>query len=192
MRRWSSPSWAAGARRSARAWRRVTQAVRRPSRRAASVRVRPSSWTSESMTRASSIAVRVRGGALVRSSNALLSAEERASSTTTGTWVSPAAAQRASRLRPSTTSHEPSACGTTRSGKSPRGGEAEACGSGMAERKGAKLVRSCSRGRWTTRSGRGAGALPVAVMTAVGSRPRGRAACRRSDRDRRGWRARGR
>ena len=67
----------------------------------------------------------------------------------------PERTQRASRLKPSTTSKDPSCCGTTRSGSSARGSSAEA--RAAPARRGAQLVRRLSTDRRSTgpESGRG-------------------------------------
>lgn len=83
--------------------------------------VSPSSSASEQTTFASSRAVTVRAGALACNRRRLRSAREAGRSTTTGTVVEPCSRQRSRRLKPSTTSKEPSSWGTTRSGISDRG-----------------------------------------------------------------------
>jgi len=105
------------------ALRRSTQSGLRPTRRATSVGVRPSSSSSEQTTRASSSAVIVRGGALTASISLLCCTVCVGVSITTGTTVAPCWRQRCSRLNPSRTSkHSPSPVsehGATRSGSSP-------------------------------------------------------------------------
>lgn len=83
--------------------RRSTQPRPRPSSLAICTGVRWSSSASERTTRASSIGLTVRRGALASSSRALRTTPD-ASSTTTGTCVCPSPVQRARRLKPSSTS----------------------------------------------------------------------------------------
>lgn len=75
-----------------------------------------SSVRNAEITRASSIAVAVLDGWFALSSTTFSSAAVRATSTTTGTSFSPCPFQRASRLKPSTTSKVPSCFAATRSG----------------------------------------------------------------------------
>ena len=185
----SSAAWASGARRVARAWRRATQLLRRLSRAATAVPVRPSSCRSESTTRASSMAVRVRGGALARRRSALAWAGSQAASTTTGTWASSRSNARAYLLKPSTISNEPSLWGTTLSGISARGSSG---GRGRgAPRKLAKLVRSRDSGA-CVRPGEQAARSELEAPVTAGSctRALGRAGCRSSARGRCGSQAR--
>lgn len=70
------------------------------------------------MTRASSMGVVVRGGALARRSRTLCSGREQGLSITAGANVCPCSIQRAKRLKPSMTSKEPSCRGATRMGSS--------------------------------------------------------------------------
>jgi len=139
-----------------------------------------SSRTSESTTRASSMAVVRRGGALARSSSSFWSIAEPACSTTMGTSLRPAAIQWARRLKPSRTSKQPSGCAATRSGISARTGAP--CGGGVAlERSGARLVRSLS-----TSQQRSSGTPPDSAssgLTAGGARARAGACAARSSRD---------
>ncbi len=92
-----------GASRRPRVRRRSTQPRPRPSSLPICGAVSWSSSASERTTRASSIALSVRRGALASSRRALRTTPG-ASSTTAGTWVWPSAIQRATRLNPSSTS----------------------------------------------------------------------------------------
>jgi len=147
MARLASLRSAAGDRRVPRARRASTHPGLCPRRRATALGVSPSSSTSERTTLPSSRAVTVRGGALACSRSRLCSAGQAGRSTTTGTVVEPCSRQRLRRLKPSTTSKEPSSVGTTRSGIS-------ASSSGRAwlspGRSPAKPVRSRSMGSQRT------------------------------------------
>jgi hypothetical protein len=96
-------SWSAafGERRMPSARRRSTQSRLRPSKCAAVRGETLSSWTSEQTTRASSIAVSVRGGALAQRISRLCAIADSAGSITTGTSWWPCFCQRSSRLNPS-------------------------------------------------------------------------------------------
>ena len=163
MRPSSSLLWATGASLVARACRRATQLLRRPSSLATALAVMPSSWMRESMTRASSMALTVRGGALACSRSRFVSTGSRGCSTTTGTWLAPCAFQRSRRLRPSMTSKEPSAWGTTRRGSSDRPSSADRDRPGP--RKAAKLVRRLSGG---SRATAGSPASPAVALRVDG------------------------
>jgi hypothetical protein len=80
--------------------------------------LRPSSLKREWTTRASSMALSVRGGALAQRRRSFASTDVSAASITTGTSVVPSAFQRSRRLKPSTTSSFLSTLRTTRSGSS--------------------------------------------------------------------------
>ena len=99
-----SSSCARGDNRRPSARRRSTHGRWCPSSRPMAVGPSCSSSRSEQTTRASSSAVVVRRGALATSSRRLHCALDRAPSTTTGTVRWPCSRQRASRLRPSSTS----------------------------------------------------------------------------------------
>ncbi len=104
-------SWRASTRRC------VTQCILCPTNSATPATVMPS-LVNASTTRASSIAVTVRRGALARSSASIASCRDDIGSTTTGTDDAPPSRQRARRLKPSTTSRHPSSMRTARIGRS--------------------------------------------------------------------------
>jgi hypothetical protein len=104
MAPWASWSAASGPSPVASARRRSTQSRLRPNRWATVRGERSSSCTSEQTTRASSIAVNVRGGALAQRSRRLCSVAAPAGSITTGTSACPCSRQRLRRLNPSKTS----------------------------------------------------------------------------------------
>lgn len=143
MSRLASLRAAASERRALMARRDSTQAGLWPRSRAMPLGVSLSSWASEPTTLASSSAVRVRGGALAKSSSRLFSMAEAGRSTTTGTAVAPCPRQRSRRLKPSRTSKPPSGAGATRSGSSASGSVAPWFSPGRSL---AKVVRSCSMG----------------------------------------------
>jgi len=148
----------AGASRRPSVRRRSTQPRPRSSSLAICVGVSWSSSASERTTRASSIGLSVRRGALASSSRALPTTPG-ASSTTTGTWVWPSRLQRAKRLNPSSTSQVPASVAATRNGN----GASPLAASVRGPRSGASVVARCAIGRSSTvltggrRRGAGAG-----------------------------------
>jgi hypothetical protein len=133
----------------ARARRRATQGLRRLRRRATPAKPSPSSSTRERITRASSIAVVVRGGAFERSNRSFCSGLDRALSTTAGASVRPSSRQSAERLKPSTISKKPLPSATTRIGRSRSCGcDGECCGCTLRSR--SRLVRRSATGIMVT------------------------------------------
>lgn len=145
----STRRWIAGASRSASRRRRTTHSGFLPSTEAIVFGPAPSSHLMAATTRASSIAVTVRRGALARSSMSIRSMLEQDLSTTAVTVSSPCARARRTRLNPSITSKAPWPVGVTRIGISQR---PLACPRRPPwPRISSRLVRSLSSGSSTTR-----------------------------------------
>lgn len=125
---------ACGPRRLASSSRRSTQVVFRLHSSATARTDSPSLSTRDATMRASSSAVNMRGGAFAARMSRLWSTGDDEGSTTTGTWLCPAARQRARRLCPSSTSYRPSPASATRRGNSAASGP---CGCSRPGRRGA-------------------------------------------------------